>query len=255
MLFHFTYQGALYTFDASKPIDISLPLKNSDHNPSCYYADPVVFETIRAGDFIGDVAEGGTVNHKKVHFTPHGNGTHTECFGHISANPAGTINRCLTRFLFFAQVISVQPQASAAGDRTIMLADVRSKLNSIVPEALIIRTLPNTPEKKNFQYSGTNPPFLQAVVADFIATMNIKHLLIDLPSVDKEVDGGELAAHKAFWRYPHATRRDSTITELAFIEDFIADGFYLLNLQISSFDLDVSPSKPVLYSLQKQVNG
>lgn len=253
MIFHFNDKNDIYSFDATKPIDISLPLKSGHQNPSCYYSEAVIFETIRAGNFIGDVSEGGPVNHKKVHFTPHGNGTHTECFGHISADPAGKINNCLTRFMFLAQLISVKPYTDNSGDHIITLKDVKHKITTPVPEAIIIRTLPNNASKSLFEYSGTNPPYLEPALGQFLAEQHIKHLLVDLPSVDKEVDGGILATHKAFWQYPQAIRKDSTITELAFIDDSITDGIYLLNLQISSFDLDVSPSKPVLYSLQKQI--
>ncbi len=66
---------------------------------------------------------------------------------------------------------------------------------------------------------------------------------------DKEEDGGALATHKAFWLYPDNTREGCTITELIYVPDEISDGFYLLNIQIASFEIDVSPSKPVLYKL------
>jgi hypothetical protein len=33
----------------------------------------------------------------------------------------------------------------------------------------------------------------------FLHESGIQHLLIDLPSVDKEKDEGKLLAHKAFW--------------------------------------------------------
>jgi len=70
-----------------------------------------------------------------------------------------------------------------------------------------------------------------------------------LPSVDREVDEGKLLAHKAFWEYPDAPRTDCTITEMVYVPDNAMDGLYLLNLQIASFELDVSPSKPVLYKI------
>ena len=65
----------------------------------------------------------------------------------------------------------------------------------------------------------------------------------------RESDDGLLLAHKAFWKYPDEVRSDCTITELVYIPDAIEDGLFLLNLQIASFDIDVSPSKPVLYKL------
>ena len=72
-------------------------------------------------------------------------------------------------------------------------------------------------------------------------------MLIDLPSVDKEKDEGELLAHKAFWNYPLAPRLDATITEFIYVPTSILDGYYMLNLQIASFENDATPSKPILY--------
>jgi len=253
MVFTFNYQGIHYSFDSTKPLDISLPLKDGSNNPNCYYADPVLFETIRAGNFIGNVSEGGPVNHKKIQFSPHGNGTHTECFGHISAEPSGKINKCLTEFLFLALLVSVSPQINNTGDKVITVESLKQCTSTHLPEALIMRTLPNEYSKTTRQYSGTNPVYIDPALCAYLAAQDVKHLLIDLPSVDKEVDGGLLTAHKLFWQYPDNIRRECTITELAFIPDIIKDGIYLLNLQISSFELDVSPSKPILYMLQKQV--
>ncbi|MFM7054031.1 MAG: cyclase family protein, partial [Bacteroidota bacterium] len=60
-------------------------------------------------------------------------------------------------------------------------------------------------------------------------------------------DEGRLEAHHAFWQYPDSPRIGTTITELIFVPDHVADGSYLLNLMITSLENDASPSKPVLY--------
>ncbi|MFI5222440.1 MAG: cyclase family protein, partial [Bacteroidia bacterium] len=116
-------------------------------------------------------------------------------------------------------------------------------------ESLIIRTLPNASAKLTKKYSGNNPPYLEAGLCEFLKEKNIKHLLVDLPSVDPESDNGKLSAHRAFWNYPSQPRMDSTITEMIFVDDKIKDGIYLLNIQIASIESDASPSKPVLYEL------
>jgi hypothetical protein len=118
-------------------------------------------------------------------------------------------------------------------------------------EALVIRTLPNIDGKKLNQYSGNNPTYLAPELGAYLANQNIKHLLVDLPSVDREEDGGALATHHAYWQYPFNTRLDATITELIFVNNEIEDDIYLLNIQIASFESDASPSKPVLYKLIK----
>ncbi|MEO1652997.1 MAG: cyclase family protein, partial [Bacteroidota bacterium] len=203
--------------------------------------------------FDGSVEEGGPVNHKKILISPHGNGTHTECFGHISPDPEASIYACLKGHLFFAQLISL-PVREQQGDRLLLLEDLQNKMAKPSPEALIIRSLPNLLEKKHFQYSGSNPPYLEAELCAFLAEQNIEHLLVDIPSVDREEDEGKLNAHKSFWGYPERTRKEATITELIFVDPEIPDGLYLLNLQVISLNLDVSPSKPVIYPIYKSQN-
>ncbi len=62
----------------------------------------------------------------------------------------------------------------------------------------------------------------------------IEHLLIDLPSVDRESDGGKLEFHHAFWGVPNDPQFHKTITELIFVPNHIPDGDYILNLQTVS---------------------
>jgi len=246
----FEYQGITYQTSLENGFDISIPLRHGDENPNCYYADPVEFSTIRSGDFVGSVAEGGSVNYQKITFTPHGNGTHTECNGHITADPEANISNCINNSLFFAELVSLEPQL-LKGDQVILCKDLEEKLKNRQPEALILRTLPNSDTKKNKKYSGTNPTYLEGKVGTFLANQGIKHLLVDLPSVDREVDQGVLAVHKGFWGVPNHIRKDCTITELIFVENRIQDGNYLLNLQVSNFYTDAAPSRPVLYPLEK----
>ena len=107
------------------------------------------------------------------------------------------------------------------------------------------------------KYSNTNPPYLSEEAAIFIRDVGIQHLLIDLPSVDREEDGGELLAHKAFWNVQDVNnlnadaRINCTITEMIFVNDEVKDGSYLLNLQIAPFENDASPSKPILFAIKK----
>ena len=77
----------------------------------------------------------------------------------------------------------------------------------------------------------------------------MKHLLVDMPSVDKEKDDGQLLAHKAFWDVDGDVRMEATITELIYVPNRVKDGKYILNLLIAPFQNDASPSKPVLYML------
>ena len=84
-------------------------------------------------------------------------------------------------------------------------------------------------------------------IVEYILECGIEHLLLDLPSVDREQDEGKLACHKIFWKYPEEPRLHCTITELIFVPDSIRDGNYLLQIQIPNICLDAVPSRPFLY--------
>jgi hypothetical protein len=47
-----------------------------------------------------------------------------------------------------------------------------------------------------------------------------------------------------------ASRGQALVTELAYVPDAVADGLYLLDLQVPAFGADAAPSRPVLYPLQ-----
>ena len=244
-----------FEVDLSKPIDISIPLTNSDENPIAWYIDKPEINPVFVDDWVGSVEKGASTNFNNIKFNPHGHGTHTECLGHITRD-FYSINQCLKKFFFLAELISVQPEV-VGEDLVISEDQIVNALDGKSPEAIIIRTLPNTTDKLSRKYSNTNPPYLSEDASIFIRESGIKHLLIDLPSVDKEHDEGKLLAHKAFWNVKDVTklnsdaRLEATITEMIFVADEISDGSYLLNLQIASFENDASPSKPILYDILK----
>ena len=242
-----------FEIDLSKPIDISIPITNSDKNPIAWYIEKPEIEPVRFGDWIGKVSEGSSTNFNNIFFNPHGHGTHTECLGHITRE-FYSINQCLKQFFFKAELISVEPE-NIDDDFVITKKQIEKSLNGKFPSAIVIRTLPNLDEKKHRNYSKTNPPYLSEEAAIFIRESGIQHLLIDLPSVDREEDEGKLLAHKAFWNVKDIanlnddSRLDSTITEMIFVPNEIFDGSYILNIQIASFENDASPSKPILYKI------
>ncbi len=245
-----------YSADLERGYDISIPLRRGSEQVNCFYAPPYRAVPVVAGDFTGSVEAGAPVNFFNVHINPHGNGTHTECVGHI-AERQFAIHDCLKQFFFAAELVSVYPQRQEDGDRVITVEQMRALFGEspLKTEALILRTLPNEEGKLRRFYSGTNPPYLEARAVDWLVEAGVRHLLLDLPSLDREEDGGKLAAHRAFWKYPHteeAGRLDCTVTEMIYAPDVLPDGFYLLNLQIISLDIDASPSKPVVYRLEKE---
>jgi kynurenine formamidase len=249
-----TSNNQTFEVDFSKPIDISITLTNTDENPIAWYIEKPVIEPVVLGNWIGKVSEGkSSTNFNNIFFNPHGHGTHTECLGHITKE-FYSINDSLKTFFFTSELISIESEIRGE-DFVITKEQIEKALNGKTTEAIVIRTLPNLNLKLSKNYSNTNPPYLDEKASEFIRELGIKHLLIDLPSVDKEKDDGKLLAHKAFWNVKNVqelnddARLDATITEMIFVKDEILDGSYLLNLQIASFKNDASPSKPVLYQI------
>ena len=249
-------EHAEWSVNLEQAIDLSIPLSDGEANPNAFYLPSPVFTPFRAGNFVGSVAEGGACNCETLTISPHGAGTHTECIGHITTKRI-TINQCLRQFFALAALVSIAPERLPNGDFAITEAQARAAVKTLHVDvtALAIRTLPNDEEKVRRRYSGANPPYLTAEAGEALAVSGIRHLLVDLPSVDREEDGGALQAHHAFWQYGaralYAPRMDATITEMIFAPDSLSDGLYFLNLQIASLESDASPSKPVLYALQE----
>ncbi len=198
--------------------------------------------------FTAAVSKGASINFNNIFFNPHGHGTHTECAGHITEK-VHSVNKNLKQFFFLAELVTIAP-TKLNDDFVISKKQLQFALGNKKRDALVIRTLPNTREKLSMQYSFTNPPYLLEEAAIYLREKGIKHLLIDLPSVDREKDEGLLLSHNAFWNTKGKLRLDATITELIFVPNNVDDGCYLLNIQIAPFENDASPSKPVLYKLE-----
>jgi len=247
MIAKLKHNGNNIKVDLNKPIDISIPLRNGKKNPTAWYVEDVKIDAVKMGDWIGEVKLGASVNFFNIFFNPHGHGTHTECVGHITKEKQ-SVNQVIKKFFFFAELISVKP-TYIKKDRVITKKSLSELLTNKDPEAVIIRTIPNNKDKLTKKYSNTNPPYLEESSAKFLNDKKIKHLLIDLPSIDKEKDDGKLLAHHAFWGFPNKTRLDSSITEFIYVPNNIKDGSYLLNLSFAPFENDASPSRPTLYKI------
>ena len=237
-----------YKIDFTKPIDISIPLNASSTNVSAWYVDAPRIEPLKDEEgFAARVSEGASFNFNSVSFSPHAHVTHTECAGYVT-HEFNSVNKNLKQFFFLAEVITVAVE-KLGDDLVISKKQLQFALGNKKRKAVIIRTIPNTLEKLSMQYAHTNPPYLLEDAAVYLREKGVEHLLIDLPSLDKEKDDGDLLAHHAFWDTRGKLRKHATITEFIYVQNFVQDGTYFLNLQIAPFENDATPSKPVLYEI------
>jgi arylformamidase len=259
--------GAEVSTDLLRPTDLALTLDFSGPQPRHFGAPRASSRPFEVPGFKGAVERGASCNCELITLVPHCNGTHTECAGHLTRERLDAY-RLAPLGLTPALLVSVTPQAAGpessdplpqADDRLITRAALTAAWPArlpFAPEALLIRTLPNTPDKRVRDYSGQTPAYLSREAAEFIVARGISHLVVDLPSIDRARDEGRLTAHRIFFGLPRAatalemaTRAAATVTELAFFPDTLADGPGLLELQVPALCGDAVPSRPLWYSL------
>ncbi len=260
MKISFAYGEKNLTIDPAGPIDISIPLRFGEEQPNAFYLPRAEAVVAEGGDFIGDTRRGGSCNCETVTLNPHGNGTHTECVGHLSTNRIH-INEALKEAFIPALLISVPLEEDDNGIPCITETSLNSRLPTLdsplsTPAALILRTLPNHESKRRTDWSGHAPPYLSPDAARLIRMLGVRHLLVDLPSLDRE-DDPLLTSHRIFWDLPEEgsvegnPEEGRTITEMIYVPDDVEDGLYLLNLQVPPFALDAAPSRPLLYRVER----
>ncbi|MFZ1701581.1 MAG: cyclase family protein [Pyrinomonadaceae bacterium] len=264
MIAKITLDSIEHRFDPAAPIDISIPLRFGGMQPNAYGVEIARTRACEYGDLVGDTRRGGSCNFEQITLTPHCNGTHTECVGHVTDERI-SVRDCLQDVMVTAVLVTVGAE-QINGDSIIsrgLIADALTPQAAFadalvrVPQALIVRTLPNDDGKLAASYGeGNIPAYFSTEAMEYMVECGFKHLLVDLPSIDRIFDEGELANHRIFWGIESGsreinseTRLNSTITELIYVPNEIEDGEYLLNLQIAPFETDASPSRPVLFKL------
>jgi arylformamidase len=244
--------------DLARPLDLSIPLEFDGPQPAHFGAAAASARPLEVGGFVGDTRRGGSCNCSEYRLVPHCNGTHTECVGHVTDERV-SVRDALRPGLWVALLMTVTPvTAPGSGDPVVtraLLEEARARGPARDAEAWVIRTEPNPPEKMRRHYLGTSPaPYLTSDAVALAVACGIEHLVLDLPSLDRSHDEGQLAGHRIFWGMPpgsralaSARRPRATITELAFIPAAVPDGQYFLELGIAPFASDAAPSRPVLF--------
>jgi arylformamidase len=248
---------------------LALPQAFDGTQPRWFNTPPAHSTPVALPGFSGAVATGASCNCQTLHLTPHCDGTHTECVGHLTRTAVHVMD-VAPRELLPALLLSVGAETAAqSGEssepapRAADLLITRRALQAawptaepFAPRALAIRTLPNDSGKMRRNYTREPAAFLSREAAEFIVARGVEHLVLDVPSADRGDDGGQLCAHRIFFGLPPgssalraARRPQATITELAYVAAGVPDGHCLLMLQLPALRGDAVPSRPLLYSL------
>jgi len=261
----FSFKSIDFEINFSEGNDISIPINFNGAQPNTYGVDSATSKPYQDGQFIGDTRKGGPCNFETYSFTPHCNGTHTECIGHITDERVSVLTS-LNQEMIRATLVSVTPRNTTENytpdlnkeDLVITKEDLELQLKDIDPaflQGLIVRTKPNLKNKKSRDYMKVAPAFFSTDAMKYIASLGVDHLLVDTPSVDRLLDEGHLSAHNIFWETKgkefNPNTQNKTITEMIFVPSSLEDGAYLLNLQIPAFVSDAAPSRPIIYKINE----
>lgn len=256
------WNGQEVRVDLARGQPIAIPLDPHGPQPSFFAQEPARAEPLQVGDYLGSVAGGGSCNAEVLRFAPHCHGTHTESIAHLSRE-RGSAWHEIERTPCLARLVTLDPVAPGECDETyandpaaplLTRAQLESAadLDAIPPvHALVIRTRPNGPDKAFRDYAAAAAyPVLSDRAMALLRASELRHLLLDTPSLDAAHDGGALSNHRGWWGLSapaaaHAARR--SVTEMVFVPDGLADGCYWLHLGLQPLRSDAVASDPVLY--------
>lgn len=262
----------VYDINTDYPVSAAITQTFNEQQPTHFDADLATKSPMKSGGFIGDTEQGGSCNVNVLQFNPHCNGTHTESIQHIchkSAELSLPISQITLPPLIPCVLVSVTPIPAIntqddytppfeQKDQVITRAQLAEQLdtyNNVQLKSVAIRTLPNNDYKKSQTYNQDNqPPFFTREATLYLNERGVEHLLVDIPSIDRLHDDGLLTCHHLFWQVMEGQHQPTThslvhktITELAFFDDQLVDGFYFANLQLTAFESDATPSNPIFY--------
>ena len=215
MWVRFQFEEKWLLADTSQPISLAHQIvPNETPTVSAFYLSPAKSTPIEAGDFIGDTRRGGSVNCEVLEIAPHGNGTHTEGVGHITKERIPVTN-ALPAPLMLTVLLDVKPvrlkdtketySGNQAADDQVITAKAleqqwqRVNVFKMSPPALLIRACSDFFKDSDAQFSGKNPPYFTDEAMHWVRAMGATHLLTDVPSIDREDDGGGVTGHRIFW--------------------------------------------------------
>ena len=242
----------------------------------------------RDGAFTAAVIAGAPINCDVVTCAPHGAGTHTETARHVIDAPLWISDVAPLRLLRCALITMPARQLGATDergprtgqpdDRVLTAADLHAALRALPatgtrgdtrdhPEALVIRWS-GLDAPDDWRPLLDQPPYLTRECMHAVRAAGVDHLVVELPSVDRWADDGQLENHRTFWALPprpptHPAQPprasllpdgwlDSpaaarTITELAWVPRDVADGWWALRVDVPPWRTDAAPARLSLH--------
>jgi len=259
--------GRSFETDVDDAVHLSIPLDFDGDQARAFGLSPASSEPVPFEEAVCDTEQGGAFNADILELIPHGNGTHTETVGHLVDQDV-PVGEQLVESLIPCTVLSVEPRLlgetgetypnrSEPSDEVLTRRRIQRRASALqLPagffDAVVLHTRSAADAEPFRDYSGTNPPYPTTEALDWLVEREVEHLLVDLPSIDRESEGGRLANHRRFWELgPDERRQDppspKTVTELVHVPESLPDGIYFLDIDVPNFSVDAAPSRPLVY--------
>jgi kynurenine formamidase len=243
-------------FRLGPPLSISRTISLKENNLiDAFYLPTFESTPVKIHGFVGDVSAGGSCNVNLLSFTPH-NLTHIEMSSHISHHGASLDQRPLEFSSGILQVIDISEDTTK--DKLVTKRMIAKKVSSQLPFTMLGLKTSLSLRNSDPTFSGTDPLALAPETTKFISTKykNVHTLILDLPSADKEEDGGKLLAHRNFFEIPEQGLDFTDIKHKSIVElanfDGIEQGFYYAVVNPFKIDLDAMVLDIIIRKLEAE---
>lgn len=232
-------EGKTRWFVPGEPQSVSREVyfKERTRSVNAFHLSPITLKTVEfEGQFVGDVTRGGSCNVDTLQYVPHGL-THLETSAHIlspASNPP-TVNDIPPENLSgIVYLIDLSHLGTKKGE-SIPPEAVQKKLETLtLPVSMLALKTHSSLLPQDHDFSGKDflslAPETAKVIHDYRSPNRIDCLILDLPSIDPESDGGKLAAHREYFGLPQtghtaADNEKRALVELAWFAD-LEEGYY-----------------------------
>lgn len=229
--------------------------KGETRSSNAFNLSPVTSKTVEfEGQFIGDVKRGGSCNVDTLQYVPHGI-THLETSAHILSPDAGppTVKDIpLENLSGIVYLMDLSHLGTKEGE-SVPWEVVREKLEKItLPISMLALKTHASMLPQAYDFSGKDflslAPETAGGIHDYRFPLKpgkdvfnrIDCLILDLPSIDPESDGGKLLAHRKFFGLPLSgveveDREKRALVELAWFGR-LEEGYYYAEITPPRFE-------------------
>jgi len=237
-------------------------------SPNIFHLPLITSKTFELeNQFTGDVRKGGSCNLDVLNYIPH-NLTHVETAAHIvsyDCNPPWIADIPAENFSGIVYVIDLTDIRIEQG-RLISRNEIERKLrNNRLPVTMLAIKTKASEFPQDYDFSDKGFIALDAEAAkgihDYSIVINSKKfiidcLILDLPSIDPERDGGKLSAHRSYFGLPETGHYSQNVEkriliELAYFSE-IEEGYYYAVLTPSRFQTNAAATEILFWPLREK---